>query len=130
MSIGTRLKELRLSAGLTQVQLAHAAGITQNALTFYENDKKVPSAPRLAAIAKALGTTVEDLVDESSLPSIPEQHPDRRVHGNSTAAQIHKIVQQLGLEAQRDILKQARLLLTVQTADQNKNDHKRPRKVA
>lgn len=107
MSIGTKLKALRLEAGLTQVQLAQAAGLTQNTLTFYENDKKVPSAPRLAAIANALHTTVEALLDKAPA-SEPAQ--DRRIHGNSAVALIQKIALALDEDAQMELLHQARLI--------------------
>ena len=106
MSIGTKLKALRLQAGLTQAQLAKAAGIKQNAFTFYENDKKVPSAPRLAAIANALHTTVEELLDKAPTKSVQ----DRRVHGNSAAALIQKIALTLDEGAQMELLHQARLI--------------------
>jgi len=110
VSIGTKLKAYRLQAGLTQVQLAQAAGILQSALARYEQDQDVPSAPRLVAIAKVLGTTVEDIVDESSLPSAAiDSKP--LVHGNSTAAQIQKLVQELDRETQKLVLKQVKLML-------------------
>jgi transcriptional regulator with XRE-family HTH domain len=120
VSIGTKLKALRLQAGLTQVQLAQAAGILQSALARYEQDQDVPSAPRIVAIAKALGTTVEEIVEESSLPTTDiEPAQDRRVHGNSTAAQIQKLAQQLDPERQKGLLHHARLLMTNQESEQS-----------
>jgi len=110
VSIGTKLKAFRLQAGLTQVQLAQAAGILQSALARYEQDQDVPSAPRLVAIAKVLGTTVEEIVDESSLPTSMAS-PKPLVHGNSTAAQIQKLVQELDRETQKLVLKQVKLML-------------------
>lgn len=131
MSIGKQLKSVRLKAGMTQVQLSKASGVSQASIALYENDQQTPVADKLAALARALNVPMEALVDSTSEePVSTSPDLDRRQHGNSTVAQIHKIVQQLGLESQRDILKQARLLLTVQTAEQTKDDHKRPRKVA
>jgi transcriptional regulator with XRE-family HTH domain len=126
VSIGTKLKALRLQAGLTQVQLAQAAGIKQNTLTFYENDKKVPSAPRLAAIANALHTTVEELLDKA--PAKPVQ--DRRIHGNSAVALIQKIAMALGEDAQMELLHQARLIQKAHKLTTYEPGPKRPRKAA
>ncbi len=109
VSIGTKLKALRLQAGLTQTQLANAAGILQGVLTRYETDKKVPSAPRLAAIAKAWGVTVEEILEDS--PPTTAQATKPHVHGNSRAAKIQELFLQLDDETQRVVLKQVKALV-------------------
>jgi transcriptional regulator with XRE-family HTH domain len=110
VSIGTKLKALRLQAGLTQVQLAQAAGILQSALACYEQDKDVPSAPRLVAIARALGTTAEEIVDDALSPTSTVD-PKPRIHGNSLAAKIQDIFLKLKAEEQKAIYRQAEALL-------------------
>lgn len=128
VSIGTKLKALRLQAGLTQVQLAQASGILQSVLTHYENDNKIPSAPRLAAIAKALGTTVEDILDETQT-NTPTTGSKLHIHGNSRAAKVQDLFLQLDEETQRVVLKQIKALIEPKTRT-SYSDTKRPRKAA
>ncbi len=56
------LKKLRFEKGISQMELAVAAGISQSHYCMIENGRDTPSIKRLAAIAKALGCTVKDLV--------------------------------------------------------------------
>ena len=116
MSIGTKIKALRLKAGLTQVQLAQAAGILQGSLACYEQDRDIPSAPRLIAIAKVLGTTAEELIDESSLPASAVE-PKPLVHGNSTKALIQKLVEQLNPDHQKAVLAHVKALMKAEEAE-------------
>jgi len=122
VSIGTKLKALRLQAGLTQVQLAQAAGILQSVYTRYETDNGVPLAPRLKAIAKALGTTVEEILEET--PAL-EGEPKPFVHGNSREAKVQELFRQLDEEAQRVILRQMKAMIP-----QSQHTPKRRRKAA
>jgi len=59
---GERLVALRKARGLTQVQLADAAGTTQRAISYYENHEGYPPAPALIELAKALGVTTDTLL--------------------------------------------------------------------
>ena len=49
---GTKLKELRSSHGLTQVQLARELGISKQCVSNWENDNILPSIDMLIRIAK------------------------------------------------------------------------------
>lgn len=122
VSIGTKIKALRLKAGMTQVQLAQAAGIFQPMLARYEMGKGLPAGTRLVAIAKALGTTVEEIIDESALP--PTTDSKSHVHGNSLAAKIQDIFLELRPEEQRVIYHQAEALL------QRRKSTDRPKRTA
>ncbi len=55
MNFGERLRQARTDKGLTQPQLAQAAGIEQSYLSKLENDKSVPSAEMLSTILAGLG---------------------------------------------------------------------------
>lgn len=55
------IKELRKDAGLTQVQLADALGVSQSTVAAWESGEKYPRASILPALATALGCTVNDL---------------------------------------------------------------------
>ncbi len=59
--LGSRLKELRTQAGLTQVELAALAGVSRKTINTVENGVFVPSTILALSLAKALGTTVEGL---------------------------------------------------------------------
>lgn len=59
---GSRLVALRRMRGMTQVQLASAAGTTQRAISYYENDVGHPPAAALVALAKALRVTTDELL--------------------------------------------------------------------
>ena len=43
MDFGSRLKELRTQAGMTQLQLAQRMGITKSVVSFYELQERTPS---------------------------------------------------------------------------------------
>ena len=57
MSIGTRLKELRESNGLTQVQAAARVGMKQQAWRVYETDASMPGAKLIVKICDEYGVT-------------------------------------------------------------------------
>ena len=57
MSLGEAIVTLRRANGLTQEELADAAGITQAALSRYENELRKPAATAVATLADALGVT-------------------------------------------------------------------------
>lgn len=59
---GMRLMELRQRRGLTQVQLAESAGLTQRAISYFETVAEYPSVPALIALAKALGVSTDELL--------------------------------------------------------------------
>jgi transcriptional regulator with XRE-family HTH domain len=63
MSIGKRIKELRLSKGLSQEYLAEKANVSQKNISFYERDQAVPSAIILKDIAIALDADLNYLFD-------------------------------------------------------------------
>ena len=57
----TRLKEARTAAGLTQAELAVRVSVSRKTINTVENGVFVPSTILSLLLAKALGTTVEDL---------------------------------------------------------------------
>lgn len=66
----TKLKETRKNKGLSQKELAERAGISLKALQAYEQNYRPlerASALDVYNIAKALDTTIEDLLELESL---------------------------------------------------------------
>ena len=61
-SLGSRIREYRETAGLTQAELSSRAGIGRVTLTRIETGEHSPRTETLTAIARALGVEVEDLI--------------------------------------------------------------------
>lgn len=61
-SFGERLTAIRKARGLTQVQLAKAAGTTQRAISYYETEAGFPPAPAVIDLAKALQVSTDELL--------------------------------------------------------------------
>lgn len=61
-SFGPRLAALRKARGLTQVQLAQAAGTTQRSISYYENDDGVPPSSVVMVLAQALRVSADELL--------------------------------------------------------------------
>ncbi|MFP6820724.1 helix-turn-helix domain-containing protein, partial [Acinetobacter sp.] len=58
-SAGQRIRALRRSKKLTQVQLAKVAGVSSPAVTEWEKDSYLPKAASLEAMANEFGVTTE-----------------------------------------------------------------------
>jgi transcriptional regulator with XRE-family HTH domain len=68
LAVGKRIKERREAAGLTQQQLAVKAGLSVSNLAQIEQGQKAdPRISTVVALARALGVTVDDLLQ------LPEQ---------------------------------------------------------
>ncbi len=68
------LREARMRAGLTQVQLATRAGVTQSVISTYENRRREPSLAALQRLVRAAGfETVFDLRPVPDPPSLHER---------------------------------------------------------
>ena len=72
-----RLREVRLSRGLTQADLANRAFVTPTYIAKLEGARVAPGIDLVARLAKALGTTISDLLPEADpsdpLPLLQEQ---------------------------------------------------------
>ena len=62
MSLGERIREVRTAAGMTQADLASAAGIGRVTLIRLESGEQSPWYETLVAITRALGRPVGELV--------------------------------------------------------------------
>ena len=59
-----KIKELRLARGWTQRQLAEASDVSQSAISAIETNDENPSLTTLELIAKGLGVSIWDLLEE------------------------------------------------------------------
>ena len=62
-TLGQRIRTTRAAAGLTQEELADAAGTTQDHVSDIERDVHVPGLALLGRLAAALGVGIGDLVE-------------------------------------------------------------------
>ncbi|RMG44604.1 MAG: XRE family transcriptional regulator [Acidobacteria bacterium] len=75
VSLGKKLLRLRLEAGLTQQEVASAAGISVSYLSRLENDRAAPSLRTLARLSSALGLDVAHLFEAGPGEDRPERCP-------------------------------------------------------
>jgi transcriptional regulator with XRE-family HTH domain len=61
-ALGKRIASLRKQRGLTQVELAKKLGVAQPILSNYEHGKLRPNHQVLAALAKALAVSTDELL--------------------------------------------------------------------
>ena len=65
MSIGGKLKELRILKGLTQEELADRAELSKGFISQVERDLTSPSIATLMDILQSLGTTIGEFFNEA-----------------------------------------------------------------
>jgi len=75
---GERLAELRRSAGLSQLALSKATGISRRMIAHYEGRAALPLGHVLTALANALGMSVDELVG-SKAPTASKTQASRRL---------------------------------------------------
>lgn len=63
MSLAENLRELRMSAGLSQTELAHAIGMSYPRISEIERNVGNPTLHTLARIAEFFGVSVGELVE-------------------------------------------------------------------
>lgn len=61
-NITNRIKEMLEEKGISQKRLSELTGITESAISHYVRDERVPRGMNLVKIAKALGTSTDDLL--------------------------------------------------------------------
>ena len=71
-SMGRRIKQLRKSRGLTQREIAAIFGLTEMAVSRWENDQVNIPSRRLIDIAEWFGVSVDDLC-----PHIDKEEPSQ-----------------------------------------------------
>lgn len=61
----SKIKTLREQLGLSQQELAKAAGVAQSSIHYIETGQKSPTTRTLQKLAAALGVPASELLDES-----------------------------------------------------------------
>ena len=68
MSIGSNIKQLRLKYGLDQVQLGEIAGVTDKAVSSWENNISVPRMGAIEKMATYFGIKKSDIIEDMEHP--------------------------------------------------------------
>lgn len=68
MMIGDRVKKLRIQRGLKQVDLAHALGVSPQAVSKWERDESLPDIAMLSDLATILNVTTDFLLGVTEQP--------------------------------------------------------------
>lgn len=63
-TIGERLRELRKEKNLTLDELSARCGLSSQSISYYELDKGVDKISVLQSLARGLGCTIFDIIDE------------------------------------------------------------------
>lgn len=63
MSFGSKLRELRVAAGMTQEQLAKKINLSKANVSKYEADTVEPNLDTLVAISNLFGVTIDYMLD-------------------------------------------------------------------
>lgn len=77
MTIGEKIKEIRLNRGLKQSDLAEKSGLSRVAIGNYERNDRTPGTEQVERLAAALGVSPVDLIGwgyyDAKSPEIGEQ---------------------------------------------------------
>lgn len=60
MSIGEKIKELRIEKGLTQLNLGKLIGVSQKAVDYWERNVNEPKASYIIALVKTFEITFDE----------------------------------------------------------------------
>lgn len=77
MSFGDQLKTLRVAKGMSQKQLADAAGLSQQAVATYELNTREPGWSAVQRLASVLGVDCRAFQAEGDAPPPPPAKPGR-----------------------------------------------------
>src|SRR5215208_6719250 len=104
MSIGSRVKQARKLAGITQEELAREADLSLPAVARLERDGITdPHFSTLAKLARALGVTVSTLAGEE-VEGLPKAPAPSESGQSEVGAEMIKRVNRLPVEARQILL--------------------------
>lgn len=88
MGLDERLQELRKSRGLSQEQLAEAAGVSRQAVSKWELGESAPELEKVLALSEFFGVTTDYLLKGSS----PAPTPQKRGWNREAIGQVQYVV--------------------------------------
>ncbi|WP_353096383.1 helix-turn-helix transcriptional regulator [Tissierella praeacuta] len=66
MQLGDKIRTLRLDHKMSQTELGKRTSIPQTTISDWENSKTIPNVEEAIRIAKALGVTVAELLEDKT----------------------------------------------------------------
>lgn len=70
-----RIRELRLDAGMAQIELGTRMGVGQSTVCMWESEAALPKVRQLPLLASVLCTSIDDLFTEEAKAVLPcENH--------------------------------------------------------
>lgn len=117
MSSGENIKRLREAHGMTQAQIAEIAGVTDKAVSTWENGVKEPRMGAIRRIAAYFGVKNSDIVDDADILEKKKAAPETP----GAEKQLLEIFRQLDEEGQRLAIGMMKTLLT-EHAQKNHTD--------
>lgn len=75
---GSHLADLRRAAGLTQVELAEALGLSQQRVAQWENSNRPPPSKLLPQLSELFRVSIEDLLSLTVKPAAKKRGPASR----------------------------------------------------
>ena len=91
-SVGSKIRHLRKSNGLTLKQLARGCDLSANTISLVERSEVAPNIDTLCKIATALGVSPSSLFLEVCKPQVVLQRADETRDGTSIAEQTLQIL--------------------------------------
>jgi Zn-dependent peptidase ImmA (M78 family)/transcriptional regulator with XRE-family HTH domain len=74
LGLGARLRQARELADYNQQEIAEVLGVVREVVSYWENDRRVPSFAQLARLAEAYGVTTGSLLGTEPPPVASEEH--------------------------------------------------------
>jgi transcriptional regulator with XRE-family HTH domain len=68
-ALSKRIKDLRLTRGISQEELAHRSGLSRTGMGLLETGKRWPRLDTLVSVAEGLNITVDELLKGVHKPS-------------------------------------------------------------
>jgi len=100
--IGKRIKNIRVTKGLTQSALAEVSGVSNQTISYIETGTKCPNLETIVALANALSVTADEMLGENLLIS--------RTTGAFADHEIAEIFQNCSAYERRILIDNARQL--------------------
>ncbi len=97
MNIGKNIKEIRISLGKTQKEIADKGGFTQGLYTKWENDLSIPGAESLLKLAECFGCSVDYILGR-------ENEDGTIIINNAPKSKIEELYEQLNRQNQIMVL--------------------------
>ena len=94
MTLGEKLSSARTAAGLSQQQLANAAGLTLRAIQYYEKDARKPQIDNLQKISVVLDKSLDFFLSETQTRKAQFVHSAKQKYGYHGQKQAEELLAQ------------------------------------